>query len=80
MSIKAAVTARRNYDWLALAQLLCGFMLAALPTVVSGTVLGYVVIAIGALQIALKWLREQQGLAGTDMPKPGPDDGSQSGV
>lgn len=80
MSIKAVVTARRNYDWLALAQILSGFALTALPTVLEGHALGYVVMVIGALQIALKWFREQQGLAGGDLPKTPPDNGQDSGV
>lgn len=79
-NVKAAVTARRNYDWLALAQMLTGFALTALPGVLTGKVLGYVVMALGALQIGLKWFREQQGLSGGDLPKVAPGDGQDSGV
>jgi hypothetical protein len=70
-NLKSAISARRNYDWLSLLQILSGFLLTALPNVLDGKILGYAVMFIGALQLTLKWIRTQQGLAGEDLPKDG---------
>jgi predicted membrane metal-binding protein len=73
-SVRVAISQRRNYDWLSLVQILSGFMLTALPNIVSGKILGYWVMLIGALQLVLKWYRSQIGLAGGDLERepPGP--------
>jgi len=70
MSIKAVVTSRRNFDWIALLLIVTGQLPTVLPAFVDAENLGRIVSVLGLVQLILKWYRDQLGLAGTDLPSP----------
>lgn len=69
-TLKRAISARRNYDWIGLLTALLGFLMAADLSFIPQRWTGAVLLALGAANVTLAWYRAQLGMSGQKSLEP----------